>query len=524
MGAAAALRLPAASSTHHTVAECGGEGLAYQLGQVRASVLLRPADQGRVQGGQAGAGRGVGAERRLRALGLGAEGVHDGLLQRDVAVQVPCAQGGRGDHQPQPGQQKVAVAVPLGVVLAPARQGGRGLDQRAADAADQRLPRRRRGDPLGDRTPRFDLDCLYGRGPADQPYLYDAERPGRFLIGRHDDELDLPRNEQQTALIGDPRNDENIIVSQLQLTMLLFHNSVLDRIEELRAAEPVPEPDDFTLAQRIVRWHYQWVVVHDFLRRIVGEETLNAVLRREPRVPGGRRVEKAVPAFFHWRRAPFIPVEFSGAAYRFGHSLVRARYKFNTTVPALPIFTPEPISQSDPLSHLGGFRILPPVWQIEWPRFFPLEEGRAPVPVRAVDTRIVPPLLELPPEAAAGVASLVERNLTRGVQLGLPSGQAVAGAMGLEPLSHADLGLPRRGGAPLWYYVLREAEVLAGGRHLGPVGGRIVAEVFLGLLAADPSSYLSTDPGWTPTLPSARPGEFTMSDLIRFTGFGLAEV
>ncbi|MDA0566341.1 heme peroxidase family protein [Streptomonospora sp. S1-112] len=374
------------------------------------------------------------------------------------------------------------------------------------------------------RTPRFDLDCLYGRGPADQPYLYDAERPGRFLIGRHDDQFDLPRNEQQTALIGDPRNDENIIVSQLQLTMLLFHNAVLDRAEELRAAEPAPEPDDFTLAQRIVRWHYQWVVVHDFLRRIVGEETLDAVLRREPRVPGGRPVEKAVPEFFRWRRAPFIPVEFSGAAYRFGHSLVRARYKFNTTVPALPIFTPEPIAQSDPLSHLGGFRILPPVWQIEWPRFFPLEEGREPVPARAVDTRIVPPLLELPPEAAAGVASLVERNLTRGVRLGLPSGQAVAGAMGLDPLSHADLGLPRRGGAPLWYYVLREAEVLAGGRHLGPVGGRIVAEVFVGLLAADPSSYLSTDPAWTPTLPSARPGEFTMSDLIRFTGFGLAEV
>lgn len=119
------------------------------------------------------------------------------------------------------------------------------------------------------------------------------------------------------------------------------------------------------------------------------------------------------------------------------------------------------------------------------------------------------------------MASLIRRNLTRGARLGLPSGQDVARAMGADPLTDAELALPQKGPAPLWYYVLREAELRADGRHLGPVGGRIVAEVFCGLLAADPTSYLSCDPGWRPFLPSAVPDDFTMADLIKFTGFGI---
>ncbi|MUL40816.1 peroxidase [Streptomonospora sp. PA3] len=385
----------------------------------------------------------------------------------------------------------------------------------------------RRNDPdalTNFRSPFFDLDSVYGRGPGDQPYLYDDDNPGRFLVQRRDGLLDLQRNAQETAIVADPRNDENIFVSHLQLTLQLFHNTVMDRLPQLRESGSGPDEDDFTAAQRIVRWHYQWVVVHDFLRRIVGEQTFQDALRSTSPTGRGGPVERPDLRFYHWRNNPFMPVEFSAGAYRFGHSLVRGRYKLNTTVPPLPIFTPEPISESDPLSHFGGFRALPPNWQIEWRRFFPLDgNGSGPQLSRAIDPFLVPPLTELPEEAAPGVGALARRNLTRGVSLGLPSGQAVARAMGVEPLADSQLESPRRGAAPLWYYVLREAEVLGGGRHLGPVGGRIVAEVFLGLLAADPASYLSRDPGWRPTLEGSGDGEFTMSDLIRFTGFGLAE-
>lgn len=375
------------------------------------------------------------------------------------------------------------------------------------------------------RTPRFDLDSVYGRGPADQPYLYDFDRPGRFLIGEHDDELDVPRNSQQVALIGDPRNDENVFVMQLHLTMLQFHNKVLDRIREFPEGAPRDGEDPFTAAQRTVRWHYQWAVVHDFLRRVVGQDTLDDILVREPVMRGGKPVERVRLTFFTFRNAPFMPVEYSVAAYRFGHSMVRPRYKLNTVVPALPIFTPDPI-RPNPLRHFGGFRILPRSWQVEWRRFFEIDGQRAPEMqlTRKIDTQIAPPLLDLPPEQATVITSLAERNLRRGKALGLPSGQAVSRLMGIAPLTDAEVGLPGGGPAPLWFYILREAEIRGAGQHLGPVGGRIVAEVILGLMLADPSSYLHINPGFTPFLPSATAGDFTLPDLISFTGFGLTPI
>jgi hypothetical protein len=105
------------------------------------------------------------------------------------------------------------------------------------------------------RTPRFDLDSLYGSGPADEPFQYDRNAPGRFLIGVSADQADLPRNAQGIALIGDPRNDENVIVSGLQLAFLLLHNKLLDQA----IADGVPEGQCFEEAQRRLRWHYQWV-------------------------------------------------------------------------------------------------------------------------------------------------------------------------------------------------------------------------------------------------------------------------
>ena len=366
------------------------------------------------------------------------------------------------------------------------------------------------------RSPRFDLDCVYGRGPTDDPFLYDKASEGvKMLIGSHDNEDDLPRNVQDTALIGDPRNDENTFVGQWQLTMLKFHNKVVDLVaddETLRhGSETV-----FDAAQRIVRWHYQWIVVHDFLKKIVGDEMLNQVLVTDGYCPEVTR------RFYKWRNDPFMPVEFSVAAYRFGHSMIRGRYKLNTLVGPLPTFTADPVN-IQPLGHFGGFRILPPFWTIEWARFFKVDgAGKEDLQLsRLIDTKLANVLTALPPEIGADRPSLIERNLTRGARLLLPSGQDVARYMGADPLSVDDLGLPGGGPAPLWYYILKEAFVQAGGIHLGQVGGRIVAEVFLGLLEKDPSSYLRNDPCWKPFLPSAVDGHFDVADLITFTGHGL---
>jgi Animal haem peroxidase len=366
------------------------------------------------------------------------------------------------------------------------------------------------------RSPRFDLDCLYGRGPVDDPFLYDKSANGvKLLIGHHDDEDDLPRNTQGTALIGDPRNDENTFVSQWQLTMLKFHNKVVDLVASDESLKRGSE-NTFEAAQRIVRWHYQWIVIHDFLRRIVGKEMLHQVFDEDSALP---RVDRR---FYKWNNDPYIPVEFSVAAYRFGHSMIRGRYNLNAVVGPLPTFTSDSVSLR-PLEHFGGFRILPPFWTIEWARFFEVGGAGQDLQLsRLIDTKIASVLVKLPPEIGGTRPSLIERNLMRGARLLLPSGQDVARHMGVDVLSDSDLELPDGGAAPLWYYILKEASIKgAGGQHLGQVGGRIVAEVFLGLMEKDPSSYLRNEPTWKPFLESATPGDFTVPDLLKLAGHGV---
>jgi hypothetical protein len=398
------------------------------------------------------------------------------------------------------------------------------------------------------RTPRFDLDSVYGRGPADQPYLYDQQRPigatgetGLFLLlgapKSANPKLagpDLARNPQGRALIGDPRNDENLIVSQLQSVMLRFHNKMLERV----AAETTLTGNDLMKeTQRRVRWHYQWVVIHDFLARIVGQEMVDTVfpLEHEHRWGSDRKrhkIEMREPKlkFYRPRNNAFMPVEFSVAAYRFGHSMVRPIYRFNSVIPRVPVFS----ANFDPnnLENLNGFRPLPSEWGFEWQFFFELG-GNAPAqPMQKayrIDQQLVSPLGALPPAIASSPSSLAERNLIRGLRLGLPSGQSVAKAMDIDPLRDddlrvgaedeqipiTDLGIDFRHNAPLWYYILREAELFHEGNQLGPVGGRIVAEVFVGILDNDSMSYQSVDPSWKPELANAH-GTFGMVDLIRF--------
>jgi Animal haem peroxidase len=390
------------------------------------------------------------------------------------------------------------------------------------------------------RTPRFDLDSVYGRGPDDQPYLYQDDGLhlllGKQLTGNpHDPNThDLPRNAPATgrrrALVGDPRNDENVIVSQLQGIFLRFHNRVVDVLKGTDAT--------FGDVQRLVRWHYQWVILNDFLPTIIGPDTLFKIL---PHLKNHTTISKDKPDlhFYNPRNDPFMPVEFSVAAYRFGHSMVRPIYRLNNTLAdRFVIFSIAP-----GVPNLTGFGEFPSEWAIDWSLFFdlgnhPPKLGPTRVqPAYKIDTSLVNPLGSLPPVIATQVPSLAARNLLRGWRMGLPSGQAVARAMGLEPISDKDLRVGKatkedteknvrlvdvsptfKDNAPLWYYILAEAqqEFVDNGTpiQLGPVGGRIVGEVFAGLMLGDKHSFLNQDPTWKPFQDFAPGGKFGIAELI----------
>jgi hypothetical protein len=354
------------------------------------------------------------------------------------------------------------------------------------------------------RTPRYDLDSVYGLGQNVSPFLYNQRSPDSLL----------------TAKNG---NDENILISQMQVAFIHFHNRLVDHLREKPVnfnAHKLPGENEFDTAQRLARWHYQWIVVHDFLPHICGQSVVDSLLTTDAQ---GKPVINNV--LYQPTNNPFIPVEFSVAAYRFGHSMIRSDYQLNDIIFANIFGRP----RADPLSHLGGGRILPDFWQIKWPLFFKFPRRPDPQPSRKINSKLARPLLSLPPSVLGaaehknhpGRRSLASRNLLRGKALELPSGQAVASEMGETPLTNQAIGLtdPGWGGeAPLWFYILMESgRAPAAGARLGPVGGRIVAEVLLGLLKHDPASYVNHSSAWKPKRPIARvDNRFTFPDLVRF--------
>jgi hypothetical protein len=382
------------------------------------------------------------------------------------------------------------------------------------------------------RTPRFDLDNVYGRGPDDQPYMYKKDRI-RMLLGESmsgspydPGAVQLPRGPNGRALIGDPRNDENRIVAQLHAIFLRFHNRVVQKMGGRKHVT-------FQEVRKQVRWHYQWVLVNDFLPKIMEEQTYQSVFP-DPHWP--------VPAIPRLREndLELMPVEFSVAAYRFGHSMIRPRYRLNAAIER-PIFSGDP---DDDTADLGGFRPIPARWAINWQSFIHLGHDAGPAPQFSykIDTSLVHPLGNLPPQIARDPSSLALRNLERGVTFQLPSGQQVARALGVEPIADEELMIGMAtvdgerkpiievapglaGNAPLWAYVLSEAQVMswknASGPvsdetpiRLGPVGGRLVAEVFASLLRGDRTSYLYAEPTFTPIPDFTRNGTFGLAQLI----------
>ncbi|MES2711686.1 MAG: heme peroxidase family protein [Pseudomonadota bacterium] len=419
------------------------------------------------------------------------------------------------------------------------------------------------------RTPRLDLDSIYGLGPRVQPSLYDRASKGlggdpapvKLLVGKtsiggaeanfeglaHD----LPRNPQGFAIIGDERNDENLLVAQTHVAFLRFHNAIVDHLNG-----KVPRGQLFEQSRRAVIDLYQAMVLRDFLSRLCDVNDIAlAVSRRD---------------FFRFESfgafgQPYLPVEFSVAAYRLGHSMVRQGYSHNRIF--RPNNAPLPAGTFDLLflftAKSGQIGIvpgptpankptLPGDWIIDWRRFLDFQTAAAPGFALNLSRNIDPylaselHLLGTPgaaQPAADGSSSLAVMNLRRGAKMKLPAAQDLARFMGIQVLTEAQIGdntsdgkAARQHGllkkTPLWYYILKEAAVTQQGARLGPLGSRIVAETFVGLLDGDPTSILGRNPTWRfgdPIPGLVLPGadvSFTFADLVAFGagGRGLKEL
>jgi Animal haem peroxidase len=391
------------------------------------------------------------------------------------------------------------------------------------------------------RTAALELDSVYGLpAPRDGvkmeigkvTALGASSKPGLRPPGK-DDDNDLPREPRgndvvhdRAALIGDPRNDENTIIAQLQVAFLRAHNKLVDEIDP---------PNRFRRAKRRLRRHYQHIVLHDFLKRIVDPQVVDDIIEN------GNKVYNPDDDEF------FMPLEYSVAVYRFGHSMVRAGYNFNLNFN----FSGEPGTIRGTLDllftftalsgQLGDFPTLPENWIIEWENIIDAGTGEPPQEALRIDTELVEPLDHLriltgdeegdPTVEPNLPARLAVRNLLRGYLLRLPTGQAVARALQIPELTPEEItqnaandaevqalekgGFPER--TPLWYYILAEAAVRADGQRLGPVGSTIVAEVLVGLVRRSPDSILDPESTWQPNLPTPDKGS-NLADLLRFAG------
>jgi hypothetical protein len=401
------------------------------------------------------------------------------------------------------------------------------------------------------RSPSLDLDSLYGAGPQDPESAKFYEADGLHLkMGKTvafeglpaKDGFDLPRGagntaaQKRKAIIPDPRNDENLAVAQTHLAFIRFHNRVVDTLPA-----SVPPAQRFATARELVTKHYQWMIRTDYLPRICARAVVRNVFDQ------GR---KAFEVGANPTDVPTMPIEFSVAAFRLGHSMVRRAYNWNKifddgfgTIELLFRF-------SGTGGNLDRQPRLPSTWIADFRRLYDFREANRPnlaVPAakfnRAmrIDTTLVKPLKNLPAGTFGGPrvpvddprANLAFRNLTRAKMVRLATGQQMVTflrgkGVGVTKLTRAQIR-GGRGGAdvdsltqaqreaflkdtPLWFYILREAELNAG--KLTGVGARIVAETFHRAMEGSQASIVR-DSAWRPTL-GPDGDTFRMVDLLLF--------
>ncbi|MBL7818473.1 MAG: hypothetical protein JNL70_25915 [Saprospiraceae bacterium] len=429
------------------------------------------------------------------------------------------------------------------------------------------------------RTPALNLDSMYGSGPAQCPHLFTLDKNGDrtlFLINKLVESkliepqqpkmfYDLPRvsimqandaeeafedrknlysknrkvEAEHLALVVDPRHDSHLLISQLLTAFLLFHNKIVKKLindpklmkkhSKIKELGHTRGDSVFEVARRIVTWHYQYLILNDYLPKIINQALF------APDFLKNLIANKKARQYFNWRNEPFIPVEFSVAAFRLGHSQVLDSYILNTRLKNTG-------AESSVMGHLfssEGKDInlrhqKKPDSFVEWRHFFfsDTEKGNA---NNKISPHITLPLKKLPfvSEKTPNMPNLAFRNLARSISLELPSGENVAKTMSLtegyqkevqehiELLKQIDRYSSLRGNTPLWYYILAEAEAKGDGK-LGILGGTIVAEVIIGLIHGDKNSYLNQNPQWTPQeeekLLDYEGGILTMIDFMKFAG------
>ncbi len=346
------------------------------------------------------------------------------------------------------------------------------------------------------------LHTLYGPGPEMAPHLYafyDQDYfSGRLLDAPAGTKQDLPRNRQGRGLIADPRNDENVVLAQLHLGLIRFHNAMVDHLATSGDSGTVL----FNKAQKRVRWHYQWAIVNDFLPRVVKPAQVAAALERDV------SREEAMGG---------LPLEVAQGVLRYVYSQVRLQYQLNDEANVALL----PADENDDTLLRHRSQSIPSRLKVDWARFFDLNDGPT-QPSKLIDTKITPAFLDLPlvDDPRPARRSVAVRFFLQGKRAGLPSGEDVARSLG-EPATLPTTSALRKLGlteTPLLYYILAEAEHQfqdSNEDRLGPVGGRLLANAVIRRLRLDPQSYLNAHPNFEPfSKVTDENGEFDVGQLI----------